>query len=570
MADGKEYAIRIVVKDGKQVSAELEQIGADGKKSFNELGTSVLGLNKSLDELIKRAAGVVSITALGEAAHRAFDDVAELADTAERLGLSVEKLQEYRYAAVQAGEAQGTMDEALFHFTEQLGQAQSGTGRFLITLKDYNISLKDGAGNNRNAETVLRSYLDAIKNASTQQERLALATKAFGDDAGRELLPILEKGSAGFDDMGKKAQESGRIIDERYVTAVKNLNQEIKNLADEGWTHFKSLIAGDVYELGNILDKLKVKFSDIESILKAAELYNNGADFNKSFQFFQGQAAGERQLEMFRQASAHAKEKLEADKLSSGLNGGGANDASTQRAEAIAKEIQNLEFRNNLLQEGNEKAEVYSELQKNHVDLSSQEGQKIAELVRQHIELVKEQQLNRSLAKDFSQGLEEAAQHGSHVLDILGKVAEKMITDMLATKVFSPLETAAENMFSNFHFAGGGVMTSAGPLPLRTYSGGGIANSPQMAVFGEGDSPEAYVPVPNGKIPVEMSGGGGKVYIGVNVVNEAGDVVQAQARPSSDGMNVEVMIKRLVDKGISGGDYDRTLKTSFGLTRQTG
>jgi hypothetical protein len=60
----------------------------------------------------------------------------------------------------------------------------------------------------------------------------------------------------------------------------------------------------------------------------------------------------------------------------------------------------------------------------------------------------------------------------------------------------------------HFFFAGGGVMTAGGPIPLRTYSGGGIANSPQMAIFGEGSVPEAYVPVPNGQIPVEIRGGG--------------------------------------------------------------
>ncbi len=57
-------------------------------------------------------------------------------------------------------------------------------------------------------------------------------------------------------------------------------------------------------------------------------------------------------------------------------------------------------------------------------------------------------------------------------------------------------------------FADGGIMTSRGPVPLRKYSGGGIATSPQLALFGEGSVPEAYVPVPSGRIPVELRGGG--------------------------------------------------------------
>lgn len=56
-----------------------------------------------------------------------------------------------------------------------------------------------------------------------------------------------------------------------------------------------------------------------------------------------------------------------------------------------------------------------------------------------------------------------------------------------------------------FGFEDGGVMTSQGPLPLHRYAGGGIATAPQLALFGEGRTPEAYVPLPDGRsIPVSI------------------------------------------------------------------
>lgn len=74
-------------------------------------------------------------------------------------------------------------------------------------------------------------------------------------------------------------------------------------------------------------------------------------------------------------------------------------------------------------------------------------------------------------------------------------------------------------------FANGGIMTSEGPVPLKKYANGGIANSPQMALFGEGASPEAYVPLPDGRrIPVAMQGqgsGGGNISI-TTIVNADG------------------------------------------------
>lgn len=68
----------------------------------------------------------------------------------------------------------------------------------------------------------------------------------------------------------------------------------------------------------------------------------------------------------------------------------------------------------------------------------------------------------------------------------------------------SNLNFAGIAQYGGVGFANGGVMTTRGPLPLKRYAAGGVANSPQMAVFGE-RGPEAYVPLPDGRsIPVKM------------------------------------------------------------------
>lgn len=88
-------------------------------------------------------------------------------------------------------------------------------------------------------------------------------------------------------------------------------------------------------------------------------------------------------------------------------------------------------------------------------------------------------------------------------------LANSIISDLIRIQIQRAITLPlAKAMSSFFGFADGGVMTSEGPLPLRGYASGGIANSPQLAVFGEGSRPEAYVPLPDGRtIPVTMSGG---------------------------------------------------------------
>lgn len=96
-----------------------------------------------------------------------------------------------------------------------------------------------------------------------------------------------------------------------------------------------------------------------------------------------------------------------------------------------------------------------------------------------------------------------------------------------------------------FAYANGGIMSSKGNMPLNYYSSGGIANSPQMAVFGEGRMAEAYVPLPDGRsIPVSMKGGGGGSVFKVNVSVDASGNSQVsgdkEAKRLGDGLAVAV------------------------------
>lgn len=95
--------------------------------------------------------------------------------------------------------------------------------------------------------------------------------------------------------------------------------------------------------------------------------------------------------------------------------------------------------------------------------------------------------------------------------------------------------TGSYSLGNSYAFANGGIMTHLGSVPLKTYARGGIANSPQLAMFGEGSTPEAYVPLPDGRrIPVAMSGqsAGANTQVSV-VVNMNGDNAQGDAESNS-------------------------------------
>lgn len=109
--------------------------------------------------------------------------------------------------------------------------------------------------------------------------------------------------------------------------------------------------------------------------------------------------------------------------------------------------------------------------------------------------------------------------------------------DMPAAMAASSSSGGGAGLFSSiaslFAFRDGGVMTSAGELPLHRYATGGVANSPQLALFGEGRHPEAFIPMvdpagihvsldPAGGAHVELPGGRGipAVLTGPNAPEE--------------------------------------------------
>ena len=117
-------------------------------------------------------------------------------------------------------------------------------------------------------------------------------------------------------------------------------------------------------------------------------------------------------------------------------------------------------------------------------------------------------------------------------------LANSIISDLIRIQIQRAITLPlAKAMSSFFGFADGGVMTADGPLslPLRGYASGGIANSPQLAVFGEGSRPEAYVPLPDGRtIPVTMSGGTAGGMGAGHVFNISVSVSDAGAATRSD------------------------------------
>ena len=137
--------------------------------------------------------------------------------------------------------------------------------------------------------------------------------------------------------------------------------------------------------------------------------------------------------------------------------------------------------------------------------------------------------------------------------DMVGSILKDIARMVIQTQIMAPMMAA----FKSFAFADGGIMTGSGSMPLQKYASGGIANSPQVAVFGEGSMPEAYVPLPDGRsIPVTMQGGGGggSTSVVVNVSVESGQTSTDDQGAGNLGRVIAGVVKQeLINQKRPGG-----------------
>jgi hypothetical protein len=142
--------------------------------------------------------------------------------------------------------------------------------------------------------------------------------------------------------------------------------------------------------------------------------------------------------------------------------------------------------------------------------------------------------------------------------ELAASILKDLARIAIRAAIIAPIVKALGGLFPGFKFANGGIMTGDGPVPLKKYASGGIASSPQLAMFGEGSRPEAFVPLPDGRrIPVAMQGGGGggNTSVVVNVDASGNSNVQGdQGQAKQLGVVVSAAVQaELVKQQRPGG-----------------
>lgn len=202
--------------------------------SFKRLERSFDAMNRHIASTVDAASGLAErlavpfgavSAAVGAITHKAVFGFTESGDAldkmSQRVGVSVERLQELSFAAVHAGGSSEMMEDALKTLNEKIAEVAGNDNEELGSLfEKLGISVKDAEGKLRSAADIMPEFADAIQRNEDVALRTKMAIAAFGDEAGVGLIPLLSQGSEGLREMSDQAHKLGAVMSEEDTKAA--------------------------------------------------------------------------------------------------------------------------------------------------------------------------------------------------------------------------------------------------------------------------------------------------------------------------------------------------------------
>lgn len=224
-----------------------------------QIDRSAKAFNRSIKNAVSFRTAVATLAGsagLGLLIKRSVQFADTIGKTADKVGFTVEQLQELRFAADQSGVATQTLDMALQRFSRRVGEVAQGQGELLKTAEQYGIELRDQAtGAMRSNIDLLREFAEVIRTAESEQEQLRIAFKLF-DSEGAALVNLMRRGADGIDLFRARAQSLGIVMSTGMVREAERANDKMNILAEVLRIKVTSAVVRNAEAIGKLADRL--------------------------------------------------------------------------------------------------------------------------------------------------------------------------------------------------------------------------------------------------------------------------------------------------------------------------
>ncbi len=224
-----------VITDATRSTGPLKEIGS----ACDKVRSSVVDLAKSLAPL---AIGSVVIAKLSSSIASAIPDTQKLASEIGRLqsitGMSAETASEYIAVFDQVGVSFGALEGSVTAIGRKLGglkgiedMVTDASGEMIDVFEKFGILIKNDDGSLKTFSDVFEQIRLKIQSASSETERMAIATQFFKGNA-VELMPVLTMSASQWKEIADDAKKYGIILSQDNVNAVKQYTMAQRDMDD--------------------------------------------------------------------------------------------------------------------------------------------------------------------------------------------------------------------------------------------------------------------------------------------------------------------------------------------------
>ena len=244
----------------RKVNGGLSKLDSKLKTTSGNLGL----MNGGLGRMAGLLGGVIGVAAITNFSKNLLQVGDRLQKVSLQLGISVEQLEIYQFAASQSGVNTEALNKSLQKFSINIGEAGTGAKTQVEAFEGLGISIHDTNGNLKDSPALFAEVATAISNLQSPTEKIRIATDLFGK-SGVELVPLLNAGEQGIKNFEKTLRDAGGIIGGDAADAMAVFNDKIDILG----TGLRGKLAP---ALVAILPALTFLAENIEGVAKAIAL----------------------------------------------------------------------------------------------------------------------------------------------------------------------------------------------------------------------------------------------------------------------------------------------------------
>jgi hypothetical protein len=190
------------------------------------------------------AAGVVVVGAFYEISEQVSKTGTQLDLMRQRLGTSAEELSGLGFAARQNGVEMDTLARSMQIMSRNLSDLSSPTNKAKEALETLGISTREADGQLRDSKEIMLDVADAFSTMKDGTEKTAEAMAIFGR-GGAQLIPFLNEGREGIEELTAKAKELGIVFSDEDAKAAHEY-EDAQNSLNASFQGLEKTIAQDV------------------------------------------------------------------------------------------------------------------------------------------------------------------------------------------------------------------------------------------------------------------------------------------------------------------------------------